>query len=51
MVSTLMANIDQLKDYDISRRAKRIELEVILERGDESNSDESLMPIIEEMPA
>ena len=51
MVSTLMAKIDQLMDYDISSRAKRIELEVILERGNEFKSDESLMPIIEEMPA
>ena len=51
MVSTLMAKIDQLMDYDISSRAKRIELEVILERGNEFKSDESLMPIIEEMQA
>ncbi len=50
MVSTLMAKIDQLMDYNISSRAKRIELEVILERGNESNSDESVMPIIEEIP-
>jgi len=32
MVSTLMAKIDQLMDHDISNRAKRIELKVILER-------------------
>jgi hypothetical protein len=46
-----MAKIDRLRDYDMSSRAKRIELDVFLERGNESNSDKSMIPNIEEIQA